>query len=253
VPLLLLLEYIGFSKDSRFPRSLDKLLETLNFDVDYKQNYAPHHFYIELNHNYEISVEAYYKASGKSFLCHLRFIAQSPVQAETFKSEFQESCKIIFGHLTKLRDDGSSERNYRSYAPIHRVENLLRELIVLRYAEERFGSWERYVPLGKKALSTATSRRDKDMASDPIEAETTSLLHYLDLNELLNLISSDKERFGKDLSDDDFKALKLLKDLRNRLAHNRFITEGDYQQIAKMSAQITTRLRTNLNRFQNPY
>ena len=78
------------------------------------------------------------------------------------------------------------------------------------------------------------------------------ILQYLDLSDLLKILKNRSDLFGYLITNDDLKSLDQLREIRNKMAHNRHISDDDSRSITHIYSTLKTKIRSELSPFHNP-
>lgn len=245
-----IIEYITYSSKKQVMRLVKSFLQNLFFEMDMAEEYSAEHLYVPNNDTYRVSVEVILN-KGTLNICHLRFIGDS---AESLKSVIKvigESWQDHFDALLVVRDDISRHKSINAYDPIHQIENDLRHLI-LRKIGSGDGGWIDHLPIDNRALQRAKRHMNDDIQALKDELIGCHILQYLDLSDLLKILKNRPDLFGYLITSDDLKSLEQLREIRNKMAHNRHISDEDSRSITHIYSTLKTKIRTELSPFHNP-
>ncbi|ENN2394612.1 HEPN domain-containing protein [Vibrio alginolyticus] len=201
--------------------------------------------------------------------------------------KFQEFLKLLRTILSKISgqpvetlfDEISSERCICAYPIIHRTENQMRKLITKFMLTNVGLGWSKdstpkevvdsiknpkpkstnflyevdFIQLSKFLFSTYASLDYKNVIDKIKKAESPD---DLDLDELKEFVpQSNWERYFASLVDCTSEFLevrwKRLYELRNKVAHNRFISEQELEEIKNICSEVNEKLESAINNLDN--
>ncbi|MFA0406437.1 hypothetical protein, partial [Vibrio sp. 10N.222.52.C12] len=198
-------------------------------------------------------------------------------------SKFQDFLKLLRTILSKvsgqpvetLLDEISSERCIAAYPVIHRTENQMRKLITKFMLTNVGLGWSKdstpkevvdsiksakpkstnflyevdFIQLSKFLFSTYASLDYKNVIDKIKTAESAEDLDLAELKEFVP--QSNWERYFASLVDCTSEFLevrwKRLYELRNKVAHNRFILEQEFEEIKKICHELNEKLEAAVN------
>jgi len=248
-----IVEYLACTTKKQINKILRNFLQNLYFDLDYVQKYADNHVYVSDNTTYRVEVEVVFDKivfnKNSTTVCHFRFIGKSVECIEAIKKGVGSYWDNYFDEIFVVRDDISMSRCTKSYDPIYQIEIDLRHLILRKLSSK--DKWIKNLPISSSIRKKAEKNMKKDRDKYGSEMTGTNILQYLYLSNLIKIINNDSEVFDE-FTDTDIKKLDRLKDIRNKIAHNRYLSKEDYIDVTRIYNELKKKLEISLNPFRNP-
>ncbi len=244
-----IIEYLAYTAKRQTNRILREFLENVYFNWELKQEYSNNHFYVTENFTYSVTVEVVFKKNSTT-MCHFRFIGESVESIESIKRDLGNYWNDYFDEVFIVRDDVSKHRSIKSYDPIHQIESDLRHLI-LKTLKSTEDNWTENLPISRSAIKNAKKNMKKDINKYGSELIGANILQYFNLSHLIKIIDDNSGLF-EELTPKNIEKLKQLKDLRNKMAHNRYLSNEDFRNISTVYSELIGVLRNTLNLFHNP-
>ena len=123
--------------------------------------------------------------------------------------------------------------------------------LILKTLKSTEDNWTVNLPISSGAIKNAKKNMKKDINKYGSELIGANILQYLNLSHLIKIID-DNSRLFEELTPKNIEKLKQLKDLRNKMAHNRYISDEDFRNISTVYSELIGVLRNTLNLFHNP-
>lgn len=238
------LEYLGvLDLDGSFEESLRSFCETFSLSVEEQTS----DFIAAAGNDFELraapisSSTAY---SGKAIL--ISIFAESEYDLETAKEIIDEyTSGDIFDDLVLLRDSLGEWRTQRAYQLLNELENALRKLVAARAASIAGPEWWSEVVQRGAFTRGDEYKYERYRAQELGDQDITRhsdldhhALFYLDLSEIKAIVG-DEENWKNGFVDDlkvlrNIERLDFLNRLRRRIAHNRFLSRSNFDDLKRL-------------------
>ena len=196
----------------------------------------------------DFTIEAKFVSSGLSVSTSvlLKVFTDVEYDLQTAKELLEEQAiGTIFMDLVLLRDSIGERRNQEAYILLNEIENMLRKLIALKTASLSGNTW-----WNDRADTHLTDKRYLRRRNDEInDLEITGRddqkyheIFYIDFSSLKIII--EEENNWRDVFANDLKVLRnldrleFLKKLRNKIAHNRFLSQRNFDELRRIHSHI---------------
>jgi len=164
-----------------------------------------------------------------------------------------------FSTLILLRDSIGEMRSIEAYRLLNELENTLRKLVVVRSASLSGGEWwsNRAHPAMGNSRQADNRRVNEENDNDITERYdlTHHTIFYCDLLDLKAIIS-DKHNWSDGFSFDlkvlrNIERLDFLNRLRRKIAHNRFLSQRNLNDLRQIHSHIMRLCDRSLNKVSS--
>lgn len=154
-----------------------------------------------------------------------------------------------FGQLTLVYDSGGRARNLESFPFLSDLESVLRELIISRMLSAYGADWWNTAGIDQRLKDSAERYRKNEIGNPLHDHFEFHPIFYLDLKDLRKIIEDEGEKlapgstlFSKPF--DHYDQVRIpdkigeIRDLRNRVMHGKYLTEGNQHAIEIICGQF---------------
>jgi hypothetical protein len=214
--------------------------------------------------------ENYIIASGNDFSIRLKLIpsscssyAESALVKVLTEIEYdlqnakelleEKTIGVIFADLIVMHDSVGERRTQEAYKLLNELENTLRKVVVVRAASLAGKEWWDNRIKNRLNDSRSESRRSSEINDIDITRRGDQEFHeifYIDLSALKKTIEEPenwRDGFSKDLqSKRNLERLEFLNKLRRKIAHNRFLSQSNFDELRQIHAHLMYFCRRSL-------
>ena len=175
--------------------------------------------------------------------------AEDEFSLQTAKEIIEEKSGIVFFQAILLKDSVSENRTIEAYRLINELENTLRKLVAVRLSSLSAQDWwsnRVQVHLqhrnGRYKYEDYRDNEINDAEVTPQNDQPHHDLFYLDLSEIKRVI--EEQNNWQDGFSGDLKVLKsierldMLNRLRRKIAHNRYLSQRNLDDLKQIHGQL---------------
>jgi len=175
--------------------------------------------------------------------------AEDEYSLQTAKEMIEEKTGAVFANAILLRDSVGEARTIEAYKLINELENALRKLVALRLASLSGQNWwSNRVQINfqqRRGCYQYENYRNNEVNDPEVTPPNEQYHHdlfYIDLSELKKVI--EEQRNWQDGFVTDLKVLKsiewldMLNRLRRKIAHNRFLSQRNLDDLRTIHGQL---------------
>lgn len=242
-------EFYGCVRRLDVKQALEALLSELYFNMEFERDNGGNSYSIDDNDTY--NADAQYRFCVDSRLCHIQIGASNKVGLRSLAQAFAGLAEEYFEYWFCIADTAGSEHGQRSFKNMHEMENLLRAYVFKRLVVTHGRDWEAHVGLHASKMARARKWQSKAAIAQTGEyVPKLNTLFYLDFQDVIQILKKATddghppgELFAQTLIRQYADGLDDLRRIRNDMAHNRFLSEAEYQRVNRVAAQAREALQ----------
>jgi hypothetical protein len=242
-------EFYGCISRGDVKQAVETLLGELYFSTEFERDNGDNWYTVEDNDTY--NAEAHYKFCPRSRLCHIQIVATNSQALRGLTQAFANSADEYFEYWHCVSDTVGSEHSQRSFRRIHEIENGLRVYIFKKLVLTHGANWEDHLGLDNSKLGEARRRQARALDAGTGEyVANLNILFYLDFYDIIEILrtatddgESPNELFSETLIGQSVDELHHLRTIRNNMAHNRFLTQAEFQKVNQEATAIQQALK----------
>lgn len=169
---------------------------------------------------------------------------------QTAREMIEERFTSAFDNIIVLRDSVGESRTLEAYQLLNELENMLRKLVAVRLAALSHQTWwasrvQNCLRRGKGGRFRHEEHRDAEVNDSDITPQNQQDHHdifYLDLSVLKRIIEDAdnwRDGFASDLKVlKNIERLDMFNRLRRKIAHNRFLSHRNLEELRQLHGQL---------------
>lgn len=190
-------------------------------------------------------------ATSSNCAVFMHIEAEDEHAMQTAREMIEERAKSAFAEVTLVGDSVGERRTREAYQLLNELENMLRKLVAVRLASLSHQDWwslrvKKCLSPGGKGKFKYEDYRDKEVNNSDITPKNKQDHHdlfYLDLSELKKVIEDAdnwRDGFAGDLKAlTSIERLDTFNQLRRKVAHNRFLSHRNLEDLKQLHANLT--------------
>ncbi len=190
-------------------------------------------------------------SASSSHTVFMRVEAADEHAAQTAREMIEERSKSAFAEVILVGDSVGERRTLEAYQLLNELENMLRKLVAVRLASLSHQNWwstrvTKCLSPGRGGKFKYEDYRDNEVNNSEITPKNKQDQHdlfYLDLSELKKVIEDAdnwRDGFAGDLKTlTSIERLDTFNQLRRKVAHNRFLSHRNLEDLKQLHANLT--------------
>jgi len=238
-----LLEYLALLVDGKsFDEALKEFIENFSLTIE---EFEKGVYIIASGSDFAIQAKSITSGSTASKALLLKVSTEGEYDLQNARELLEEKAvSIIFMDLVLLRDSVGERRNQQAYILLNELENMLRKIVAVRTASIAGKDWwnERVENCITKGHIGRKKNELEDLEVTHRTDQTYHEIFYIDLSALKNIIEEAnnwKDGFANDLKVlRNLERLDFLNRLRRKIAHNRFLSQRNFDDLRQIHGHL---------------